>query len=137
MIACERHLMNRLIAALICLASPAAAQDLSLRLNALTPQQSACRVVFVLQSGIGIDGLEAEIILFDRTGRVVDFTALDFRDLPQDRPRVRSFDLPGLDCNDLGALLVNGIARCEGPGIDACQRALVTGSDVAGVELRG
>lgn len=129
--------MKRLIAALLCLSTPAAAQDLSLRLNTLTPQAGACRMVFVLQSEIEIAGLEAEIVLFDGAGRVVDFTALDFRDLPADRPRVRSFDLPGVACDDLGALLVNGIARCEGPGIDACQRALVPGSDVDGVELRG
>ena len=120
---------------------PALAETLSVRLNALQPQPEACRMIFALESGLATDvaALTAEIVVLDRAGRVERLTLLDFQSLPAGRPRVRSFDLPGLDCAELGGVLLNGFATCQGEGLTPpdCDRALVPGSDVEGVEVRG
>lgn len=132
-----------LVACCITLALPLAAQaeGLSIRLNALQPQPVACRLVFALDSGLetDIEELAAEIVVLDQAGRVERLTLLDFQTLPAGRPRIRSFDLPALDCAEVGGLVLNGIAVCSAQGLTPrdCERALAPGSDVPGIEVRG
>lgn len=129
------------LALALLLPAPALAEGLSIRLNSLLPQDGACRMIFALDSALpeDIEALAAEIVVLDRAGRVERLTLLEFQALPAGRPRVRSFDLPDLDCADVGGLVVNGLAACEGIDLNprACERALVPGSDVPGVEVRG
>lgn len=133
--------MIRPLALALILPFPALAEGLSLRLNALQPQPEACRMVFALDSALpaDIDQLAAEIVVLDSAGRVERLTLLDFQSLPSGRMRVRSFDLPGLDCAQVGGLVVNGFATCTGPGLTPrdCERALQPGSDVQGLGVRG
>jgi len=94
---------------------------LSIELNALEPQQGACRLVFVAENTLGADlsALVVETVLFDRAGKVVLLTLFDFKDLPMSRPRVRQFDLAATDCTKLGRVLLNDIHACTGEGITA------------------
>jgi hypothetical protein len=41
-------------------------------------------------------------------------------------PRARQFDVPGLTCEGLGRVLINGVAECS--GAQACSEALTFGS---------
>lgn len=133
----------RALALAVLLAAPAAAQTpvLGFELNRADPQSGACRMVFVLENrGLpAVAGLAGELVLFDRAGRVERLVMLDFRALPEGGMRVRSFDLPGLDCAALGRVLVNGFSQCSGEGLTpaACNRALVPSSRLPGVDLRG
>jgi len=124
--------------ALAALPLPAPAEGLSIRLNALEAAGDACRLSFViantLPTAIGAAVLEA--VVLDPAGRVARMARLDLGALPKGRERVRSFDLPGLPCTDVGALLLTGFSACDGPDAGACDRALVAGSDVAGVGVR-
>lgn len=133
--------MIRTLALALILPFPVLAEGLSLRLNALQPQPGACRMIFALDSALpaDIDQLAAELVVLDGAGRVERLTLLDFQSLPAGRMRVRSFDLPGLDCAEVGGLVVNGFATCAGAGLAPrdCERALVPGSDVPGVGVRG
>lgn len=132
-----------LAACCLALALPLAAQAeaLSVRLNALQPQPAACRLVFALDNGLeaDIEELAAEIVVLDQGGRVERLTLLDFQNLPAGRPRIRSFDLPALDCAEIGSLLLNGFAACTGEGLSPrrCEQVLVPGSDIDGIEVRG
>ena len=74
----------------------------------------------------------------DGEGRVDRLTLFDMGALPQDRPRVRQFVVPDLECEALGRLLINGVDSCVGDGLpaDACTRGLELRSR-ADVEVLG
>lgn len=116
-----------------------AAPALSLRLDRLDAQEGACRLTFVASNrlGQGIERLVAEAVLFDRAGRVAVLTLFDFAALPEGRQRVRQFDVAGLACGDLGQVLLNGVAACDGADPAACAAALVPESLVGDVEVTG
>lgn len=120
-----------LIAAIAC--GPAAAQDMqgahvAIELNALEQVEEACRISFLIQNGHETDIEQAvyEAVLFDTEGSVDRLTLFDFGALPSARPRVRQFVVPGLGCDSLGRLLINGAQTCSGEGVpaDACSRDL-------------
>lgn len=136
--------MRRAAALVLCLASPAFAQEpaprLEVELNAADPVEGGCRLSFVAQNQLGADlrALVFETVLFGRDQQVRQLTLLDFRDLPQDRLRVRQFDVPGIACDDLGRILLNAAATCDGAGLDpaACMAGLVPQSRLD-MELAG
>ncbi|RVV98557.1 hypothetical protein EKE94_06480 [Mesobaculum littorinae] len=101
---------------------------LSVELNAMTPTEGACRLTFLVENRLGADLDKAvfETVLLTDEGIVDRLTLFDFRDLPQDRRRVRQFDLPNLDCGGLGQVLFNAADSCDGAGIapGACMDAL-------------
>lgn len=94
---------------------------LAIELNAAQPVEAGCRLTFVATNGLGADLASGvfEAVFFTRDGLVAQMSLLDFRDLPQGRMRVRQFDLPGVACPDLGRVLLNAAARCEGAGVEA------------------
>lgn len=117
------------------LAGPAAAQSdgsgtLSLQLNALSPVAGACRVSFVVDNGLAapISDAAFEVAFFARGGVLQRLVSLDFKALPVDKTKVVQFDLDGLSCDDLGRVLVNDVATCDGDGLDpaTCLGALRT-----------
>ncbi|MCC5971182.1 MAG: hypothetical protein JJU15_14660 [Pararhodobacter sp.] len=130
----------RRFAPIVFLLSAATAQAgegaLRIELNRADARENACQLVFVAQndSAEGLDQLVLETVLFDRSGGVVALTLLDFQDLPAGRMRVRSFDMPGLDCDALGRVLVNATASCAPQGALACT-ALDLASRMDGIEV--
>ncbi|MHA3916078.1 hypothetical protein [Halovulum sp. GXIMD14793] len=100
----------------------------SVELNASDPVDTGCRISFVIQNSHATDIEKAvyEAVLFDTEGRVDRLTLFDFGNLPSNRPRVRQFVVPDLNCADLGRLLINGSETCDGAGLapDACTRGL-------------
>lgn len=108
-----------------------APDSLTLRLDQATPHDEACRLVFVLQNegARGIDSFQAETVLLSPQNRVLRLTLLDFQALPAGTMRVRSFDLPNLECRDVGQVLINAIASCAPFAVADCQNALRVSSD--------
>ncbi|MEX0408504.1 hypothetical protein ABGN05_22855 [Aquibium sp. LZ166] len=103
-------------------AQEAAAQpSLTLELNGLEPSLGGCRLTFLVRNGLGaaLEKAAFEIALFDRAGLVQRLTALDFKDLPDGKTKVRQFDLAETDCAAVGRVLVNGAVACEGEGVEA------------------
>ncbi|MEM9248389.1 MAG: hypothetical protein AAGB05_06785 [Pseudomonadota bacterium] len=130
-------------------AMPALAQDqstdksdaaLALTLDGIAQTEAACRLTFVARNGLAADvaSLVVEAVAFSPDGGVERIALFDFSALPVDRLRVRQFDLPGTACAAVGSMLVNGVQRCEGDGLDpdACAAA-ITVSSRADVELLG
>lgn len=113
--------------ALAVLAGPTRAEEgaeqsspsLSVELNTLTQLEGACRLTFYAGNTLGsdIDALSLEAVIFTTEGEVERLTLFDLGTLPEGRPRVRQFDLPGLPCDEVGQVLVNGLAACEGEGL--------------------
>jgi len=100
------------------LAQPAAAQDaaaaLGLELNRIDDIENACRLTFLVENTLGqdLDTLALETVLIDREGRVDRLTLFEFGALLDAVPRVRQFDIPGLACDALGRVLINGVSDC-------------------------
>ncbi|MEP5754993.1 MAG: hypothetical protein ABJ359_09075 [Nitratireductor sp.] len=129
---------SRILTAILALSpvagGPALAQtgapgpSLTLELNAIEPGDGVCRFTFVIANRLGaaLDKAAFEIVLFDKAGLVDRLVTLDFKALPQGKTKVRQFDLPGVDCEGIGRVLVNDATRCEGAGVDAtaCLRTL-------------
>jgi hypothetical protein len=129
--------------AAIALVGPAAAQDatiaatpaaapasLALELNALQPAESGCRVTFLATNELGgaLEQASVEMALFDREGTIDRIVTLDFKALSPGKTKVLQFQLAGLDCDNLGRVLVNDITSCTGQDLasDACLQGLVT-----------
>lgn len=109
--------------------NPASAQEnaaqgsglLNLELNAVQPSEKGCRLTFVVTNGMGTDLTRTafEIVLFDKAGVVNRITALEFKELPAAKTKVSRFDLSGVNCDNLGRVLINSVTECAGVGMDA------------------
>lgn len=125
------------VAASMTLAGPAWAQDavaegLRVDLNALATSQKGCAFTFVIDNRLArsVSKASFELVLFNVAGTVERMVALDFRDLPQGKTKVRKFDLPGTKCEDVKRVLINDSSTCEGEGLTAgaCMDGIVTSS---------
>jgi hypothetical protein len=117
---------GRLFACLAVLALPGAGlaqiEDvegrLLVELNAAQSLDGGCSLSFLVINGLpeAIDSLVLEAVLFDAGGQVDRLTLFDFGSLPATRPRVRQFVLPGMACESVGAVLINGTETCAAAG---------------------
>ena len=121
----------------LCPPLPVVAQDapgLSLELNKLEATDDGCALSFLVVNGHADDiaSLVYETVLLDKNGLVDRLTLFDFGALPAGRPRVRQFVVPGLACDALGQVLINGASSCEAgtAGESACTDGLDLGSRV-------
>lgn len=112
------------------------APSLLLELNALQPSERGCRFTFLATNRLGgeLSAAAFELALFDKAGMISRLTIIDFKELPEGKSKVRQFDFSGIDCANVGRILVNDATECSGEGIDprACIRGLKpqTRSDV-------
>ncbi|SEB35192.1 hypothetical protein SAMN05216452_0211 [Nitratireductor aquibiodomus] len=104
---------------------PGAAQDpaagaIKLELNALQKSEKGCRIAFVVENAMGQDIARAayEIALFSKEGLVDRLLVLDFQELPNEKTKVRRFDLADADCDAIGRVLINDASACEGDGLE-------------------
>lgn len=113
---------------------------ISVELNAHKTTETACTLTFMLINGHAaqIDKLVYETVLFDAGGQVDRLTLFDFGTLPHGRPRVRQFSVPGVTCEGLGKVLINGASTCDGADlpIGACE-ANLTLSTRTEIEVQG
>ena len=99
---------------------PASAQDdttLALELNNATDVEAACRLTFIATNGTGValEGLSYEIVLYDPEGIVPDdgFLLFEFGDLPDGKTKVVQFLLEDRNCASISRVLVNDVTECR------------------------
>lgn len=101
---------------------------LTLELNRLEPNDTACRATFIVRNGFAaaLEVFGVEMVTFDDAGLVGLMTVFDFGSLTPGKTLVKRFDLPDTKCTKISRILVNGVARCNGKGIDtvACAAEL-------------
>ncbi len=132
--------MRLLLASALCAlhfpAAPGLTQEagrgLGLELNRIDPLEGACRLTFRAENSLGSDleALTVETVLIDTLGRVERLTLFAFGALPDGVPRVRQFDIPGLDCESLGSVLINGITECSQGAVCAKELDLSSRTEV-------
>ncbi|MBJ3776011.1 hypothetical protein [Acuticoccus mangrovi] len=114
-------------------APDAAAPTLHLELNNLAPHADGCRVTFLVRNGLpsAIDELSLEVAVFKADGPIERLMRLNFGVLIKDKTRIRQFDLDGTPCPDIGRILVNDVATCDGPSLTPldCLKAIEVGDD--------
>lgn len=112
---------------------PQPAKGLQVELNAVKPSERGCVFTFVIgnQMDKSVANAKFEFVLFNGTGTVERMIVLDFRDLPQGKTKVRQFDLPGTQCDNVKRILINDSPACEGEGLTAgaCMTGIVTRSN--------
>ncbi len=127
------------ISASLTFATGAVAQDLAqdkelgeavlIELNAVKSNEGGCMLTFLVTNGHAsqIEKVVYETVLFDSAGQVDRLTLFDFGTLPPGRPRVRQFSVPGIACDDLSQVLINGAHTCEAPDLadTACEVGLI------------
>ncbi|MDG4649655.1 hypothetical protein P6F26_14515 [Roseibacterium sp. SDUM158017] len=113
-------------------AQEAPGPGVSVELNRIDQLDGACRLTFMVENGLGADlaALSLETVLIDAGGVVERLTLFEFGALPAGTPRVRQFDIPGLSCDALGRVLINGVAECGGAADCADALRLRTRTDV-------
>lgn len=107
----------------------AMAEAVVIELNTVTHNEASCTLTFMVTNGHAdpIEKAVYETVLFDSAGQVERLTLFDFGTLPPGRPRVRQFSIPGIACDDLGQVLINGARTCEAPDLadTACEAGLI------------
>lgn len=123
--------------ACLALASPAGAQDkqapLALELNAASTEGEACKLTFVAtnRSATALARADYELAIFDAQGIISSLTVLQFGPLAGGKTRVLQFNLPGLPCEEMTRIVVNGAPSCldaAGGASDTCMSGLETSS---------
>ena len=137
----SRRLTGIAVLAGALLATPAAAQTdagraLGLELNRVEQVDAACRFTFLAENRMGADlsAFTVETVIIDAEGVVDRLTLFEFGAMPDASPRVRQFDVPALDCAQVGRILINGVSDCG--GVEGCATAL-TLSSRTDIELLG
>lgn len=93
-----------------------APSSLAIELNALDQRGDACRLSFLIsnQTGVALDALSFELVLFDTSQRILSLVAADAGAMPKGKSRVKQFDIAGRDCSQISRLLLNDITQCKG-----------------------
>lgn len=120
----------------LCLSAAAGAQDakLSLELNNAADVEGACRLTYVAtnSTGVALEGLAYEIVLYDPEGIVPDdgFLLFDFGRMPEGKTKVVQFVLENRACDGISRILVNDVAECRSAAgeHDFCLDGLEVGS---------
>ena len=91
------------------------------KLESLTGGASGCRVYFLVSNpdAEAFDQLRLDLILFGNDGVIARRIALDLAPLAPKKTAVRLFDLAGLNCDDIGKMLVNDVISCVHKGSPA------------------
>lgn len=94
-----------------------AGETMALELNNATDVDGACRLTYVATNGTGVtlEGLSYEIVLYDPEGIVPDdgFLLFEFGAIPEGKTKVVQFMLENRDCASISRVLVNDVAECR------------------------
>lgn len=97
----------------VALADPA--NQITLELNKLEPQDNSCRAYLV----VGNDGqtvyqtFKLDLVMFQPDGVIGKRFALDLAPIKSGKKTVKLFDLDGVACDKVGSFLVNDIMECK------------------------
>lgn len=109
-----------LVLALMLPLSPAQAGELTLELNNMSPNKSACRVSFLIRNGFdkAITKSAFELVLFGKDKRTLRIVVVKPGLLPPSKSRVKQFDLKGVNCTQVARVLLNDVRECDGEGLN-------------------
>jgi len=106
-----------------------------LELNKVEDTKDGCRVYLVFENGtpVNYEGYKLDFVMFGRDGVIARRLALEASPLKANKTTVKLFDVAGLVCADLGAILINDVLACQSGGQERadCISSLATASRTA------
>ncbi|MBU2937774.1 MULTISPECIES: hypothetical protein [Pacificibacter] len=115
------NIIHATLLALVLSSAPAfAAQPAVVDLNSIAQTDKACRLTFTVTADQGLSELQTQTVLFDQDGAVQTFTLFDFGAVPSQGVRVRQFDMPQTQCDDIKMVLFNEVSICTTTDGAAC-----------------
>lgn len=133
-----------LVAIMVFWAGSAVAQDaeLNIELNSIAARENVCQVFIRVrnQGDTGYSAFKIDLAFFDKEGVINDRVLVDLAPLRPQKNSIHVFDMPELDCGNVGEVLLNDITECSaadgGPSPSNCFDAvsLTTKGDVSFVK---
>lgn len=126
-----------LLALAVASAAPAVAQQPTvIELNSAEQADSLCRLTFTVAAEQGLSELQTQTVLFDQDGGVQTFTLFDFGAVPPQGLRVRQFDIPQTQCDNISMILFNEVSICNATDGSACTDTPTFSSRINTVEVQ-
>jgi hypothetical protein len=91
---------------------------MGIELNKMEGMDSACRVYLVFENDVGraFETYNLDLVMFGPDGGIVKRLAVNAGPIAKDKTLVKLFDANGLDCAEIGRLLLNAVIACETAG---------------------
>lgn len=88
--------------------------SLGFELNKLEQSTDDCLAFLVLKNSaqMHFDILKVDLVLFDTQGLIQRRLALNVAPVEPEKTRVRQFRMAGVQCGDIGSILVNEVIEC-------------------------
>lgn len=97
-------------------AGAAVAQDssINIELNNIASRNDVCQVYIRVrnQTDAAYDAFKIDLAFFDKAGVINDRVLIDLAPLRSNKTSIHVFDMPDLDCNNVGEVLLNDITEC-------------------------
>lgn len=107
-------------------------QQIEVELNNAQQEDSVCRLSFMIRNALPqtVGELSMEIVLLDTQGLARTFMILRSGQLTAGKRRIHQFDLPDTSCSELGEILINDVADCQGDSLSpaSCLKMLSASS---------
>lgn len=112
-------------------------QKLIIDLQKAEQLQKACRISFLFQNKLPhpLKDMILDTAVLDKDGLAQQFLMLQTGALSLGKRRIRQYDLENIKCQDVGEILINDIAECQGVSpekdkitAESCLSALSTSS---------
>ena len=91
-------------------------QKLIIDLQKAEQLQKACRISFLFQNKLShpLKDMILDTAVLDKDGLAQQFLMLQTGALSLGKRRIRQYDLENIKCQDVGEILINDIAECQG-----------------------
>ena len=101
-------------------AGPAQADEkrLVVELNKFEPLEGACRTFFLFRNATAHDfeSFEMSLAVLDRDGVIDQLLTVQAAPLPAERTTLKLFEIPDLQCDRIGEVIVHEIPQCAVAG---------------------
>ncbi len=112
-----RTCLATLIAAIALWSSGASAQSgqLIVELNKFETIENGCRTFFLFRNktDITFQGFEMSLAILDKQGVIDRLLTVDAAPLKAERTTLKLFEIPEIQCERIGEILLHEIAKCE------------------------
>jgi len=118
MLLIRRYFCYAMVASGLLMASPPTAradESILLQLNKVAQEGDSCRLHFLLtnETDTAFSSFRIQIAFFDRSGGFINSATADFLKVRPLKTILRFFDVPTLQCGELGKVLLNDAATCD------------------------
>lgn len=89
-------------------------RKLGIELNSIALRNDSCEVYLRVRNDTttGFSTFKVDLAFFDRTGIINDRSLVELGPLRANKTSLHVFQMPEMDCNDVGEVLLNDVTEC-------------------------